>query len=69
MEMLLDIRKALQQEAKYADADDEDEQQDVQAQLEENEMQIEDTQAKVDELGPERMTKTKMMVATKRMTT
>jgi hypothetical protein len=69
MEMLLDVRKALQQEAKYADADDEDEQQDVQAQLEENETQIEDAQAKVDELGPERMTKTKMMVATKRMTT
>jgi hypothetical protein len=33
METLVDIRKAfLQQEAKYADADDEDEQQDIQAQ-------------------------------------
>jgi tetratricopeptide (TPR) repeat protein len=51
MEMLVDIRKALQQEAKYTDADDEDEQQDIQAQLEENETQIEDTQAKLDELG------------------
>ena len=53
MEMLVDIRKALQQEAKYADADDEEEQQDIQAQLEENETQIEDTQAKLDELGPD----------------
>jgi hypothetical protein len=53
MEMLVDIRKALQQEAQYADADNEEEQQDIQAQLEENETQIEDTQAKLDELGPD----------------
>jgi hypothetical protein len=47
MEMLVDTKKALQQEAEYAD---DVEKQDIEEQLEENQIQIDDVQAKVDEL-------------------
>lgn len=47
MEMLVDTKKALEQEAQWAD---EDEKQEIQEQLDENQTQLEDVQAKLDEL-------------------
>jgi len=50
MQMLQDIKKALEEEAKFADQEDMEE---LREQLEENQVQIEDVQAKLTELGGE----------------
>jgi hypothetical protein len=58
MEMLVDIKKVLQQEAEYAD---DVEKQDIQEELEENQIQIDEVQAKADALegGSSKMEKQK----------
>eukprot|EP00538_Stauroneis_constricta_P002317 CAMPEP_0119552522 /NCGR_PEP_ID=MMETSP1352-20130426/5481_1 /TAXON_ID=265584 /ORGANISM="Stauroneis constricta, Strain CCMP1120" /LENGTH=485 /DNA_ID=CAMNT_0007598765 /DNA_START=14 /DNA_END=1471 /DNA_ORIENTATION=+ len=49
MEMLMDTQKSVKEQQQYADDDEEDE---LEEQLEELACQIEDVQAKLDELGP-----------------